>query len=1127
LDLSELIRNAEEFIETFYLEELQEQITLDKSFLNVDFSVLSKFSPEIADRLLEKPLETVEAFELALEKIHLSQSVRDFKIRFFNLPPSRKQKIKNVRSKHIDKFFTIEGTIRQKTDVRPQVTNAKFECPNCGNIQSVLQTEDKFVEPTKCACGRKGKFKLIEKDMVDIQSMVLEEATEDLEGGEQPKRIKILLKDDLVSPITERKTNPGSKVLINGILIEKPIPAKDGGTLTRFDLIFEGNYLESIQEDYTEIMVSPEKQKELLELSQQPNIIEKIIQSFAPGIFGHDKIKEAMVLQFVGGVKKDRNDGVKNRGDIHILLIGDPGAGKCLAGDSKIILENGDIKTIKELAFGNYNDYKDVNPFSLCSLGFNGEMKYSDTIRVWKRKSPKTLLEIKTRTGRKLKLTKDHPLFTTQDGYIFAKEAKNFSIGERITLPRKINVSSSLQKINYSHIKYSNNTKSQKYPEIVNRNVAEFLGYLCGDGYVAYSKTSGWVSLTNNNLEIINKFSKIVKNLFDINLIKRKNNNSNESYILSKNLVNFIEKNFKEILGKSANKSIPSLILKSPDDILANFLSSLFECDSHVNVSKKQIEYCTISKKLASEIQISLLRFGIISLLKEKIKFATNTKLKRKIKSYDIIISGENVKFFKKNINYISSTKQNLLSQIIDSKNNTNIDLIPGVNELFKKIRKELNLTQKDMGIKRSTYAHFEQNNRLPSKNTVEKIVKHLENKNSFSLKILKKLYYSDVFWDEIISIKDVESNEEFVYDLEVNETHNFVAEGVIVHNSQLLKRAQVLAPKGRYVSGKGASGAGLTASVVRDEFMRGWALEAGALVLANKGVCLIDELDKMTTEDRSAMHEALEQQTVTINKANVQATLTCQTTVLAAANPKFGRFDPFTSFARQLDLPPALISRFDLIFPIRDIPKESDDERLASFILDMHQTSDVKPPEIDTETLKLYIVFARSNFKPVLTNAALEEIKRYYVKMRNSGTNEGGVQAVPITARQLEAMIRLAEASAKLRYSNEVTIDDAKRSVSLMHYWLSKMGIDPDTGKIDIDKISSGMTTTERSKIIVVRQLIDELEKKFGKEIEEKELIKACEEKGITKDHAEEIITKMLRKGDLFNPKRGVISKI
>jgi len=132
---------------------------------------------------------------------------------------------------------------------------------------------------------------------------------------------------------------------------------------------------------------------------------------------------------------------------------------------------------------------------------------------------------------------------------------------------------------------------------------------------------------------------------------------------------------------------------------------------------------------------------------------------------------------------------------------------------------------------------------------------------------------------------------------------------------SQLLKRISVVAPKARYVSGKGASGAGLTAAVVRDEFMGGWSLEAGSLVLSNYGICIIDELDKMAKEDRDAMHEALEQQTISISKANIQATLRCETTVLAAANPKMGRFDPFEPIPKQIDLPSTLINRFDLIF--------------------------------------------------------------------------------------------------------------------------------------------------------------------------------------------------------------------
>ena len=179
---------------------------------------------------------------------------------------------------------------------------------------------------------------------------------------------------------------------------------------------------------------------------------------------------------------------------------------------------------------------------------------------------------------------------------------------------------------------------------------------------------------------------------------------------------------------------------------------------------------------------------------------------------------------------------------------------------------------------------------------------------------------------------------------------------------SQLLKRATIVAPKSRYVSGKGVTGAGLTASVVRDEFLHGWSLEAGALVLANRGVVMIDEMDKMNKDDRDAMHEALEQQTVSISKANIQATLRCETTVLAAANPKFGRFDPYGIIADQIDLPPTLINRFDLIFPIKDMPDKDKDERMAKFILTLHQTGKAteskQMDQIPTDLLRKYLVY-------------------------------------------------------------------------------------------------------------------------------------------------------------------------
>ena len=179
------------------------------------------------------------------------------------------------------------------------------------------------------------------------------------------------------------------------------------------------------------------------------------------------------------------------------------------------------------------------------------------------------------------------------------------------------------------------------------------------------------------------------------------------------------------------------------------------------------------------------------------------------------------------------------------------------------------------------------------------------------------------------------------------------------VAKSQMILFISKVAPKSRFVAGKGASGAGLTATVVKDEFLRGWALEAGAMVLADKGLLCIDELDKISKDDTAALHEALEQQQISIAKANVQATLRAQTTVLAAANPKMGRFDPYGVIGQQIDLPPALISRFDLIFIMRDLPEKEKDTNIAIKVL-LNQSMMGAEPEIKADLLRKYVAFAK-----------------------------------------------------------------------------------------------------------------------------------------------------------------------
>jgi len=628
---------------------------------------IAEYSKDLSDSISDAPEPGIAILEDALEEQGLKEKAR---VRFVDLPRSFFTKIRDIRAKHLDKLVWVEGIIRQASDVRPQVVNARFECPNCGAILSVLQIDNKFREPARCTCTWKSSFKLLSKEMVDTQRLVIEESPDTLEGGEQPRRINVFLKEDLVEPKMEERTTPGSKVKIFGILKEVPVPLKTGIS-TRYDIAVEANNTIPMEETFEELDIKEEEIDQFKELAMDPLIYKKLSKSISPSIYGFDLIKEAVLLQLFSGVKKIKSDGGSTRGDIHILLVGDPGVAK-----------------------------------------------------------------------------------------------------------------------------------------------------------------------------------------------------------------------------------------------------------------------------------------------------------------------------------------------------------------------------------------------------------------------------------------------------------------------SVMLKFTSTIAPKGRYVSGKAATAAGLTAAVVKDEFLRGWALEAGAMVLSNKGTVCIDEIEKMNEQDRSAMHEALEQQTVTISKANIHASLRAETTVLAAGNPKLGRFDPYTPIPQQIDISPALLSRFDIIFVIKDLPNKVQDEAIASHVLQEHKQS-VVHDILDPKLLRKYIAYAKKKFKPRLTDEAIEEIKNFYVRLRNQSVNsDSAIKPIPITARQLEGIIRLSEAHAKLHLRDEVKRQDAQKAIELLKLSLTQVGYDEETKTFDIDKITTGISTGKRNKILAVKEAISQIETRLGKLIPLEELEKSMENK-LSKDELEDVLTQLSKSGDIFRPKKGFIQKI
>jgi replicative DNA helicase Mcm len=1197
---AEQIKRFKEFIESIYKAKLLKKIRKGEKFLVIDFSELLKFSHELADELLEHPEEVIKAGELAIQEFDLPENMGNFRMRFKNLPETQKIMIRNIRSEHIGKLLVMNGVVRQKSDVRPQVTAARFECPNCGNIINVLQLDTQFKEPTRCGCGRKGKFRLLSKELVDAQGLVLEEAPENLEGGEQPKRMNVFLKDDLVSPMSEKRTNPGSKILVIGQIKEIPIITRQGTKSTRFDLMIEANYVEGAEESFHEIEITEEEEKQIKELALDPKIYKKLIDSVAPSIYGHDKIKEALILQMMSGVHKERADGVQTRGDMHILLVGDPGAGKsallkrisliapkgryisgkgisaagltasvvkdeflrgwsleagamvlasngicCIDEMDKMstedrsamheALENQSYHPATEILFSDGTTRK-IGPFidkyfeknkNKIIKGINCEiikvnnieLLTTDFKRIFPAKAamisrhtaPEYFIKINYDNGRSIIVTPEHPVYAFEDGKF--KEIAAEKIKENILAPapRELPTKPASSRLIKEELTHFNNKKIN-FPEYLNREFSRLLGYLITEGHTYYNPNTRYaeVGISNTGKRIAGEAAYLFRNVFDttININTRKAQFTEKATLdletircCSIPLYKFLKNNFYEFLNKAPKKRISNNIKSAEKEYQKEFLRTAFKGDGFID--SKRFGFATASYTLAKDYQDLLLQNNILSKIdtekrKDKKYYkVTATGIESMYNFYNKIVEKDDIRT--KRIKRFCKISKNKLNQ----RDNLPLDLIKEVNRLLKEFR-----------LSNGYFFTIIKRNQTSNRFVIKKYLTEIKDKlkeceavlNSNNLKSIRRAF--NIHVTSIANELDVSCST--IYNLEKRKSDKLFLVVKSLAKTKLEESKQKLKRLFDFVDSK----------------IRFVKIKSVEKIKNNKVKWVYDVTVEPT---RTFISEGLVlHNTVSISKANIQATLLARTTVLAAANPKFGRFDPYDIIAKQIDLPPALINRFDLIFPIKDLPDLAIDEKMASHILNLHQTPDIKEPEIPTTLLRKYIAYAKQNIKPVLTDSALEEIKNFYVEMRNKETTEeGAARVIPISPRQLEALVRLAEASAKVRLSDKVTKKDTRRAIELLQHCLSQVGLDPETGKIDIDRIATGVSASARNKILTIKEIIEDLENRIGKTIPIDDLVKEATAQGISESDIEEAITKLTRSGDLFSPRRGFISRI
>src|SRR6476646_5949153 len=338
---------------------------------------------------------------------------------------------------------------------------------------------------------------------------------------------------------------------------------------------------------------------------------------------------------------------------------------------------------------------------------------------------------------------------------------------------------------------------------------------------------------------------------------------------------------------------------------------------------------------------------------------------------------------------------------------------------------------------------------------------------------------------------------------------------------SEMLKYAAKIAPRGLYTSGRGTTAAGLTAAVIRDKSGI-MMLEAGAVVLGDQGLVCIDEFDKIKPEDRSSLHEVMEQQTCSVAKGGIVATLNARTSILSAANPMYGKYDVFKNITENVNLPIPLLTRFDLIYVIRDTPEREKDSRIAGHILEIHRDVEhAAQPAIEMDLFRKYLAYAKQ-IEPKLTIEVINALRDYYMKMRNVDS-EG---MITVTPRQLEGLIRLSTARARSLLRDKVEAEDAERAIYLVQRMLETAGVDVNTGKVDLG-VLHGKPHSEISKLKLFMEVFNGISGQDKNDVEEKNFINELVKTGkFSEDEARTYIKKAMQNGQIYERRSGFYAK-
>ncbi len=1187
-DLEGYVPQFEQFFTSFYQKEV-ERILKDypkNRSIEVDFKDLLGFDVDLANALNDSPDDLIKAAETAVEGLKIATPSGDaFKphVRFFGIP-DRNLLVEQIGSRHLNKFFSFKGLIGRRGDVLNKAHKLVYKCGSCSERFELVVIKD-FTPPSKCPICKKGFLKemLDESKFLDMQRIEVQDMLERVRSGSPTSKVICNLEDDLVNKII-----PGDNVEVSGILRISPNQGKNKSH-TVFSKHVDIVHIRKLKKDFEDIPLTKEDEAEILKLAAREDLEDMITNSIAPDIWGYREIKKALALQLFGGTKdKITSGGSKIRDDIHVLLVGDPGiaktrflqqtvaialksiyvSGKSVSGvgltasaekdelsgegwtlkagalvlasggiaaidefdkiddedrgslhevmesqsyhfNTKIMLSDGIEMRIGELVEGLMAANRDkimagkdclilregIGGIRLLTTDFS---KISETApyQISKHKAPEYFIKVVMQTGREVLVTPEHPFWVVENGEVMTKPAEELTAKDYTLMPRRLPLSQSREEFR---------------PELL-----KVTGYHITDGgYELNRGCKNGINFYNKDDDLIDDYSVAATASFGVApyFTERAGTGVKAVRMISMGALRQMELLHPSLVGKGADKIVPPQFMSAKPEHVSAMLRAMFDSDG--TFSEHYIGLVGENRFFIEQVQTLLLRFGIRSHM-----FADGNVFRLTITGRD------NIQRYRDSIGFLGKKKRQRLDEYLkkETRNMSTTDVVPGCAKTVLSLLKKLKIDENSV----LGYGLYSQRRGFCfTRRNFEKVCATMRKK----VDALRAAMGSadNCGYDELIMLRRKLNLSQ--YDIEAFSG---------------IKRATVSYWEcrkiflGRYRSAIKA----MLAKMLENE---GQFRLIERFATGDIGFVAIRKTEKVRNENEAWVYDvtvrptqafisecAVLHNTVSIAKAGIVATLRAKTAIVAAANPKFGRFQQNKHISEQFDIPPSLLSRFDLIFPILDILDVQRDERLADHILGTHlnaldsredrdEKTEKREDIISTDVLRKYIAYAKKNINPRLTAEAAKAIKEFYLSLRSLGQRTG---SVPITPRYLEGLVRLAEANAKLRLSDTVQERDAKVAVDIMNYVMKAIMTDQETGRIDVDIISTGRSQSEREKIIQVMDIVKELSSQYDA-VEVEMIIQEAKGVNIEEGKTRRIIDELMRNGEIYFPKHGFVKVV